>query len=132
MEKLEKMNGLMLVAIRKAMHFNIATICQILDRPISVRTWQKYENNTLNIPDKVIEQVYALAFRYNKIKCSDDTVRFIRTFEEWRELGFKDDVVEWTLHKAVFCSYVIDTLVFTIVDSDGKLPRVQKIDKVLH
>ena len=131
MEHLEKMDGTLLTALRKAMQFNIATMCQILDKPIAARTWQKYESGDLNIPDKVVEQVYNLCYRYHEIKESGVAISYARSLDDWQkmEIRTQNALVDWKLHQAIFCSEIVDSIVFTLVQTDGKLPRVQKIPK---
>ena len=136
MQKLEKMDGTLLMALRKAMQFNIVTMCQILDNPVATRTWQKYENGDLNIPDKVIEQVYNLAYRYHEIKESGVVISYTKTLSDWESMGIRTQnaLVDWKLHQAIFCSEIVDSIVFTLVETEGKLPRVKKIPKgeVVH
>jgi hypothetical protein len=128
---IEKMDGTLLTALRKAMQFNIATMCQILDKPIAARTWQKYESGDLNIPDKVVEQVYNLCYRYHEIKSSGVAIQYSKSLNEFSKLGIptQNMLVDWKLHQAVFCSEIVESIVFTLLETDGKLPRVQRIPK---
>lgn len=136
METLDKMDGTLLMALRKAMQFNIVTICQILDDPIKARTWQKYESGDLNIPDKIIQQVYNLAYRYHEIKKSGVVISYTKSLDDWVKMEFRTQnaLVDWKLHQAIFCSEIVDSIVYTLVKTDGKLPRVQRIPKneVVH
>ena len=129
--EIEKLDGTLLLAMRNALHLNVATICKLLRKPITVRTWQKYECGQLNIPEKVVEDVFEIAFRYHKIKSSGEPISYAKSLDDWLKMDLKTDnsFLDWKMHQAIFCSEIIDSIVFTIKESDGKLPRVSKISK---
>ena len=122
---LRNLNPLLLESLRKAMQLRIIEISAMLESPVAARTWQKYESGDLAIPEKVAENVFALAKRYKKIKDSGLYVHYAPSHAEFKKLGLSsvpDDYIQFKLEQAVYCSGIIEEYCCTCEESGAKFP----------
>ena len=107
-----QIDGTLLQALRKSMFLSIGEVIETLPKPVSTRTWQKYESKELAIPEKVAESIFNLVDQYNSFQVENDgkDVVYAPKFEDFNASAKSNlsDKIQFKFSQAVFCRNVTD------------------------